>query len=306
MTVSERLKIIQKASGLTQEKLAAKLGVSFVAFNNWITGKATPRPKALARIDALYRSLTGEREVPREALIGKKALVGKAQRAHRSVVREILSRRDLYDEFLLALTYHSNRIEGSALTENETAAILFENAALPNRSLAEQLEVKNHQAALEYLFREVRSGRGINEGFILQLHRILMNSVDSAAGSYRRHGVRILGTTVPTANYLSVPRLMKALVRDIRARRRDVISLCAEIHSQFEQIHPFADGNGRVGRLLMHAMLLKQNIPPAVIRQEKRRAYLKSLNVAQMDGDHSLLEDFVCDAVLEGFDILNG
>jgi len=305
MTVPEQLKIIQRASGLTQEKLAAKLGVSFVAFNNWITGKALPRPKALVRIEALYRLYTGEREVPQKALEGKKALVLAARRRHRSVLREILSRRDRYDEFMLALTYHSNRIEGSSVTERETAAILFESAALPNRTLVEQLEVRNHQAALEFLMRNVREGNWPTEDIVLQLHRILMNGIDSVAGTYRRHGVRILGTTVPTANHLSVPRFMQTLVRDLASRPRDIIAHVANVHARFEQIHPFADGNGRIGRLIMHAMLLAENLAPAIVRQERRRAYMHSLNIAQTGSDPSLLEDFLCDAVLEGFDVLN-
>jgi Fic family protein len=76
------------------------------------------------------------------------------------------------------------------------------------------------------------------------------------------------------------------------------------MHSRFEQIHPFSDGNGRVGRLILDAMILRENLPPAVIRQEKRRFYILYLNKSQLQGDFSLLEDFVCDGILDGFDIL--
>ena len=82
------------------------------------------------------------------------------------------------------------------------------------------------------------------------------------------------------------------------------VELSARAHYQFEKIHPFADGNGRIGRLLMQAMALRENLAPVVVLQEKRRLYAAYLNKAQMKDDQSLLEDFVCDAILEGYRIL--
>jgi len=181
---------------------------------------------------------------------------------------------------------------------------LFHNAALPNKSLTEQLEAKNHQAALEYLFQYLTKRKPPNEELILRLHSILMNGIRSDAGQYRVHAVRIVGGYVPTANFIKISKLMNALVVDIQKKNKDVIQTVSAIHSRFEQIHPFADGNGRVGRLLMHAMLLRANSPPAVIRQENKRFYLAYLNKAQLQMDFSLLEDFICDAVMEGYNIL--
>ena len=97
---------------------------------------------------------------------------------------------------------------------------------------------------------------------------------------------------------------MNELVRDINRRLTDTISHLVDIHSRFEKIHPFSDGNGRVGRLLAHAMALRANLAPVVVLQEKRRLYITYLNKAQTKGEQSLLEDFFCDAVLEGYRIL--
>ncbi|HVO28885.1 MAG TPA: Fic family protein [Candidatus Paceibacterota bacterium] len=78
----------------------------------------------------------------------------------------------------------------------------------------------------------------------------------------------------------------------------------AAIHARFEQVHPFAGGNGRLGRLIMHAMALRVNLPPPVIVQEKRRLYISYLNKAKTKDDASLLADFICDAILDGYRIV--
>lgn len=304
MTIQEKLQIIQRLSGQSQQELAGRLGVTFAALNRWINNRAVPREKALEKIDELYKELTGQKQIPEGVLDAKKKILLKKSKGHLNIVKEIIENPDIRDRFYLSLTYHSNRIEGSTLSENETAAILFQNAALPNKSLIEQLEAKNHQTALEYLFNHIASGNNVDETLILKLHSILMNGVRPDAGKYRNHAVRIMGANVPAANYLKIPPLMKKLVEDIKAKVNDIVAQISEIHSRFEQIHPFADGNGRVGRLLIHAMTLKANLPPAVILQEKKQLYIAYLNKAQAKGDFSSLEDFVCDAVTAGFNIL--
>ncbi len=305
MNLREKLRIIQKVSGLTQTELAAKIGVSFVAFNNWWTGKSQPRQSKLTVIDELYKELTGEKIIPDNVLLAKKSLISNQSKKHPNILKLIVSNPDIYDQFLLSLTYNSNKIEGSTLSENETADILFNDRALSNKSLIEQLEVKNHQAALQYLFNYLKLSKKINKELILKLHSILLNGIRDDAGFLRNHGVRIVGSNVPTANYLKLPELVNNLVEDINRKNKDVIALVANIHARFEQIHPFGDGNGRIGRLIMAAMLIKANFPPAVVRQEIKRQYYECLNAAQLKGEFSCLEDFICEAVSEGFDIIN-
>ncbi len=304
MTIRQKLELVLKLSGLTQQELAGRLGVTFAALNRWINDKAIPRPKAQEKIDELYKEYSGEKQIPETVVEAKKNIVLKKQKGHGDVVKEILNNPDVRDQFYLSLTYNSNRIEGSTLSENETAAIMFQNAALPDKAMVEQLEVKNHQAALQYLFQYLSEKKPLDEELVLKLHSILMNAIRPDAGNYRYHGVRIMGADVPTANYLKVPELMKELVRDVNKNSNDIFGQIADIHSHFEKIHPFSDGNGRIGRLLMHAMSLKENLAPVVILQEKRRLYTAYLNKSQMKNDTSLLEDFVCDAIIEGYRIL--
>jgi len=305
MNTRQKLEIIQKMLRLTQTKLALKFGVSFAAFNSWWTGKSIPRPKMQVSIDELFLEVTGQKVIPTDQLTAKKQALQQKSSEHKNVVNEILANPDIRDQFILKLTYNSNSIEGSTLTEPDTAAILFDNAALPNKSLTEQLEAKNHQTALNYLFDYIAKKETIDEALVLKLHSILMNGVRPDAGIYRNHGVRITGVNLPTANYMSVPKLIPEVITHIAEKTKDVIALSANVHSKFEQIHPFGDGNGRVGRLLMNAILLSANFAPAIIRQEQKQLYYTYLYQAQTKEDHSQLEDFLCEAITDGFKILD-
>jgi Fic family protein len=304
MKISEKLRLIRQISGLTQDKLAKQLDVSFATLNSWINEKSLPRKKKQETINELYSQYAGVKIIPDTLLQAKKEVIAKRSRNHPGIMKEILANTDIHKQFVLSLTYNSNRIEGSTLTEDETAGILFENVSPPHRSLTEQLEAKNHQSALRYLFAWVLEKNSINEELVLKLHAILMNSIREDAGAYRNHGVRIVGVNIPTANYLKVPVLIKELVKNINASGNDIIAHISEIHGRFEQIHPFSDGNGRIGRLLMQVMLLRKNLPPALIFQDKKSLYIKYLNKFQMTGDSSLLQDFISDAVMSGFDVL--
>lgn len=305
MTIKDKLKLIQRFTSLSQEKLAQDLGVSFATLNSWINGRSAPRKAAQERIDTLYRRVTGQAVMPPDILAAKKRMIRTKSEGYSSLlVDTLLKNKDIYDQFVLSLTFNTNRIEGSTLTEPETAAILFQNAALPDKTIIEQMEVKNHQAALQYLFRFIHEGVELDEALILKLHGILLNGIQEDAGRYRNHGVRIAGSNVVTANHLKVPTLIATLAKELARKDSDILSHVTKIHSQFEQIHPFSDGNGRVGRLLLNAMLLKHNYPPAMIKQEKRRFYILYLNKAQLENEFSQLEDFICDAVLDAFLIL--
>ncbi|MFH1047066.1 MAG: Fic family protein [Patescibacteria group bacterium] len=304
MNTRKRLQTILKTLDLTQTELAGRLGVSFVAFNNWWTGKAEPRPKMQARIDDLYKEVTGQKTVSDENLAAKKKTLADKSAEHKNVIREILDSQDIYDEFVLQLTYNSNSIEGSTLNRPDTAAILFDDSTVPNHSLIEHLEARNHHAALDYLLQHLNRCGVIDKRLILDLHAKLMNGILRDAGRYRDHAVRLLGVPLPTANPVSVPQKIAEVMAYAVEPTDDIIAKAVAVHASFEQIHPFADGNGRVGRLLLAAMLLRANLPPAIIEQERKQLYYAYLYKAQTSDDQSQLQSFLCDAVMSGFGIL--
>lgn len=308
MDVAEKLKITKRLSGFTQEKLAKELGVSFATLNSWINGKSKPHKRKLKSINDLFSKYAGI-EIPDgdgKGIVGKKELIYKKAKRYKAILNLVFERVDLYDQLILSLTYNTNRIEGSTLTEDETAAVLFRNETIRNKNLAEHLEVKNHQSAIKFLFVHLSQKGKIDEKLILKLHGILMNGIRDDVGFYRRHGVRIVGSNVPTANYLKVPELMEGLVKEINRKHIDAINHATHIHSRLEQIRPFSDGNGRIGRLVLSAMLLKDNLPPAVIEVKEKGLYLSNLRKSQLSGDFAPLEDFMCDSVLNGFKIIEG
>lgn len=305
MEYADKLQRIQQVTSKTQTELAELLGVSFPTMNSWLHGKSIPRQKTKERINFLYQDYTGKSALGISELEQKSQIITKWGKQIPNPLKTIISRKDLYDTFVLELTYHTNSIEGSTLNEPEVKAVIFDNATIPDKTVVEHQEAKNHQAALGYLFRMLQEGKEvIHEDDILKLHAILMNGIRPDVGQYRTHSVRIVGSNVVTANYLKVPELMTSLVRMLNKKSKNVFHHLAITHAQFEQIHPFSDGNGRVGRLLMHYIALRNGLPPVLIKREKKIAYYKYLQRAQTENNTAFLESFVCDGIVEAYKLL--
>lgn len=308
MNIPKKLEVIKKTLNLTQVRLADRLGVSFPTLNSWLAGKSKPRPQKDKVINDLFLEITGQKQIPEEDLKNKRKILQYKTLNYKGVLKEILENKDIRDQFILKLTYHSNGIEGSTLTEPDTANILFNDIAISKKTLVEHLEAKNHQTALLYLFDHLSLKKKIDEDLILKLHSILMNGIIPNAGVYRNHAVRIVGVNLPTSNYLSIHKnisnLMSFTRETLNKKNPNIISFSSIFHSKFEQIHPFSDGNGRIGRLLLNAFLLSSNMSPAVIRQEKKQLYYTYLYKSQIKEEYSQFEDYLCDAIMDGFTIL--
>lgn len=305
MQYRDKLKRIQNLTGKTQTEMAELLGVSFPTMNSWLHAKSIPRKRTQVKIDLLYQDYTGKSTIDTSELEQKKQVIESLRKQTPNPLKAITSRKDLYDAFVLELTYHTNSIEGSTLNEPQVKAVIFDDATIPNKTVIEHQEAKNHQAALGYLFRILQEGKeAIDEDDIKKLHAILMNGIWPNAGQYRDHPVRIVGSNVVTANYIKVPDLMAGLVKIINAKPKSTLTHIAATHAQFEQIHPFSDGNGRVGRLLMHFIALRRGLPPVFIKREKKISYYTYLERAQTEGNTAFLESFVCDGILEAYKVL--
>jgi len=305
MNFKEKLKTIQKHADVTQTQLAEMLDVSFPTLNSWINEKSTPRKKALEKIDSLYIEYTGDIKIDISALTEKQGKLDVLQKQYKNPFEFIMSRKDIYDSFLLEMTYHTNSIEGSTFNEPEVKAVLFDDVTIPNKTVREHQEAKNHQGALGFAMRWIRDENGkITEPVVQRIHEILMNGILHNAGQYRTHKVRIAGSHVATSNPLKIEENIKEFINIYNSSPRDVVSHIAETHARFEKIHPFSDGNGRVGRLLMLILALQNNLAPVLVQKEKKIAYYNYLEESQVRENHIPLTSFMYDSLFEGYKLL--
>lgn len=309
MSITQKLQKIQKYSGKTQEELARDLGVSFPTLNSWINGKSQPRSKAVEKINSLYRETFGDTSISAHELDKKVEKLKQLQRQFSEPFSILMSKKDVYDDFLLSLTYHTNSIEGSTFNEPDVKAVLFDDVTIPNKSVREHQEAKNHQGALGFIMRWIRDNNNvIDEEFIKHIHQILMNGIMHNAGEYRNHSVRIAGVNVPTSNHLSINKHMSEYINECNQLQKDPLTQIEQIaktHARFEQIHPFSDGNGRVGRLLILILAFKYNMAPVLIKKEKKQAYYTYLEESQVKNNHIPLTSFIFDAIFEGYKLLS-
>lgn len=305
MSYIEKLKKIQALTGKNQTELAELFAVSFPTMNSWLNGKSTPRQRAKESIDLIYQEYTGVSMIKESDANKKMKKLEQLRKQIPDPLQTITSRRDLYDTYVLELTYHTNSIEGSTLNEPEVKAVIFDNATIFDKTVIEHQEAKNHQAALGYLFRKLSEEKyNMEEEDIKKLHAILMNGIWPNAGQYRDHPVRIVGSNVVTANYMKVPARMTSFMETFNKKSQDTIAHLATTHADFEQIHPFSDGNGRVGRLLMHFIALRDGFPPILIKRERKLAYYAYLQRAQTEGTIDFLKSFISDGILESYKLI--
>lgn len=201
-----------------------------------------------------------------------------------------------YEAFCSLFTYNSTAIEGNTLTLQETAMLLFEKQ-VPRKSLREINEVLNHKEAFDFI---LKTKEEISKKLILKLHEIIVKNtlkpeLEKQIGRYRDVQVYIRGAEWIPPRPEEVPKEMKALLTWYSKNKRKLhpLVLASYFHSAFEGIHPFVDGNGRVGRLLMNFILYKNNYPMINIPNAKKHLYYKVLQEAQLKGNLRPFLDFL-------------
>ncbi len=178
----------------------------------------------------------------------------------------------LREEFLIEFTYNSNAIEGNTLTLRETALVL-EGVTIDKKPLKDHLEAVGHRDAFLYVQWLVTDNITISEKMIKDIHSLVLMNRPDDKGVYRRIPVAIMGAyNEPPQPYL-VPVQMEQLIAGQKETKRHPIENAALFHLDFEGIHPFIDGNGRTGRLILNLMLMQQGYPPIDIKFSDRKRY---------------------------------
>ena len=206
----------------------------------------------------------------------------------------------LRDEFMVEFTYNSNAIEGNTLTLKETAMAL-EGMTIDKKPLKDHLEAVGHRDAFLYVQDIAKKDMPLTESVIKNIHALVLMNRPEDKGVYRRIPVKIMGAyTEPVQPYLIEPKMTELLATD--NERKGVlhdIERIARFHLEFEGIHPFIDGNGRTGRLLMNLELIKCGYPPINVKFADRKRYYDAFDAYYKDGNANKMIDMIAEYVNE-------
>ena len=177
------------------------------------------------------------------------------------------------EQIAVAFTYNTNAIEGSTITLEETQEILEHNIS-PNKPLRDVKETEAHAKIFLTMLQEKKC---ISIDLLLRWHKqLFQDTKQDISGKFRDYLIKVGVYRAP--DWQDVAELMKSLmVFYNKNSKMHPIELAGRMHYRFEKIHPFGDGNGRIGRLLMNSILWKSGYPMLIIEYKKRKAYYKAL-----------------------------
>ena len=241
----------------------------------------------------------------------------------KGTIDELQPRKDWDDAFFrkvkIDFTYNSNKLEGNTLTYGQTIKLLRDFVAPKDAASRELLDMINHQKILDIVFANYRS-QSISEDNIKELHRELMKDPVQWAdygfyspGQYKSFENMTVRSTGKIHIYLlpdQVAKAMEGLVYDTneslkeataKDTNRHPLTIATHFHQQFlNVIHPFSDGNGRIGRIFTNLILLKNGYPPVFIKEVNKDEYLKRFELS--DNDINPMLDFMADRLIESLE----
>lgn len=296
---------------LTVTQAAQKWGIStrrvrLLCANGEIAG--VTRKGNLYLIPASAEKPLDKRKLPHKKKRGQFAAlftaidVKKAQLdMHRPLTAGEIQR--LRDDFMVEFTYNSNAIEGNTLTLKETAMVL-EGVTIDRKPLKDHLEAVGHRDAFLYIEEIAQGQQKLRESEIKAIHSLVLIDRPEDKGVYRRIPVTIAGAyTKPVPPYLIEPQIAALLAaNEQRKKTMHPIERIARFHLEFEGIHPFIDGNGRTGRLLLNLELIRNGYPAVNVKFADRKRYYDAFDTYYRDGKADAMVLLVAGYVAEHLD----
>lgn len=217
---------------------------------------------------------------------------------------------ETFNGHIINFAYNSCKIENPNVTYHDTYEI-FEHDSVTSYTgdLRTLFEIRNTKVAMEYFFKAFRDKMPFDETFIKDLQwRLTLNTYDERRwqrgerpGEYKKEDY-VTGCNETGATTEDVPDKMRELLEDLNVLPEEpekVLTPAALFHAKFENIHPFADGNGRTGRLAMNYLLAVRNHPPLIIHQEDRKAYFEALKTWDTEKNINPLKTFLLEQLIK-------
>jgi Fic family protein len=214
------------------------------------------------------------------------------------------TQEDYLRKFVIELAYNTTSIEGNTITLKEAQKLLTENRTPKDRTVREVLDVQNTEKVFMNITKQQPA---INNQSIIDMHAALLVNIDPRVG-YRTADVHVIRSRFDATPFPYIKTDMDLLSKWLGKQKDHPLVIAGIFHHKFEKIHPFFDGNGRVGRLLLNTLLLKDGYPPLIIRKRNRNAYLDALRKADDANltvanpkDYKQLIEFLAQEYVDGY-----
>ena len=294
MNLGEKLKSYRENKKITQTYIADILNVKSATVSKYESNQIEPNIDTLKKYAEIF-------EVTLDELLKDETNFEKIENLN---ILEILKEQkdmkikgNLYHNTQIAFAYNTNHIEGSTLTEEqtrfifETNTILFEDKTIAN--VNDIFETVNHFMLFDYVIDNAKET--LTEEMIKEFHRILKNATTDSkkdwfvVGDYKKLSNTVGG--LKTSSPKEVKKHMEKLLEWYNSIEDVTVKDIIEFHARFEKIHPFQDGNGRIGRLIAFKECLKNNIMPFIILDKDKLFYYRGLKEYQVGGEKGYLID---------------
>lgn len=290
--LGEKIKKYREIKGITQAEIAELLGVSPATVSKYEAGTLEPNIESIKKFSELFEVSIDKLLKDDTFDISKIDILAVLREQ-----KEMRMKENLYHNTQITMTYNTNHIEGSRLSEEQTRYIYETNTLLADKDtvtdIDDIIETTNHFKLFDYMLDV--ADKKITEKMIKEFHKILKQGTSDskkdwfAVGDYKKLANEVGG--LKTSSPKNVEKDMQKLLEWYNSLKEVTIKEIIEFHVRFEIIHPFQDGNGRVGRLIAFKECLKHNIVPFIILDRDKLFYYRGLNQYQTNKEKGYLID---------------